>query len=107
MNNDSISAPDLHNVIHTTSVSLLDVRTPIEYARIHIEHALNIDFYTDTFFDEIDALPRDAYYVVYCKTGARSGKTLQYMKQKGFLAVKHLEGGIQEWASCGYKTTSA
>jgi len=36
--------------------------------------------------------------VVYCKTGARSGRITNFLRELGFRKVKNLIGGIDEWA---------
>src|SRR5207249_1900076 len=36
--------------------------------------------------------------VVYCKTGVRSGRITNFLRDLGFRKVKNLVGGIDEWA---------
>jgi len=36
--------------------------------------------------------------VVYCKTGVRSGRITNFLRDLGFRKVKNLAGGIDEWA---------
>jgi adenylyltransferase/sulfurtransferase len=36
--------------------------------------------------------------VVYCKTGVRSGRVTNFLRELGFRKVKNLEGGIDAWA---------
>ncbi len=36
--------------------------------------------------------------VVYCKTGVRSGRITNFLRELGFRKVKNLVGGIDEWA---------
>jgi rhodanese-related sulfurtransferase len=76
---------------------ILDVRTPDEYASGHIEGAINIDFYENSFKDELDQLDKRVTYLIYCRTGGRSGKTLAMMKGIGFRNVYDLQGGITKW----------
>lgn len=80
---------------------ILDVRTPEEFDDGHIEGAVNIDFYEATFADEIATLPRDAAYVLYCRSGNRSGATIDLMRTLGFTDVHEVEGGILEWVDAG------
>ena len=77
---------------------ILDVRTAEEYVEGHIENAVNIDFYADAFPNELDVLDRENTYLIYCRTGSRSGSTFKMMRKLGFKDVYNMEGGIEEWS---------
>ncbi len=78
--------------------TVLDVRTPEEYAAGRItDDAMNINFYADDFRSQLAALPKDAKYLIYCRSGGRSGQTLSLMKDLGFLHVEDLKGGMNAW----------
>ena len=36
--------------------------------------------------------------VVHCKSGMRSQKAIQFLRQQGFTKLKNLKGGILAWA---------
>ncbi len=76
---------------------LLDVRTEDEYRSGHLVDAVNIDFYSENFREKLDALDREDTYVIYCKSGGRSGQTLKMMEELGFRRVYNIIGGIQNW----------
>ena len=76
---------------------ILDVRTPEEFAEGYVENAVNIDFYEDVFPDELDGLDRDKTYLIYCRSGSRSGKTFKMMENLGFKDVYNMKGGIESW----------
>ncbi|MDX5326347.1 MAG: rhodanese-like domain-containing protein [Bacteroidota bacterium] len=80
---------------------LLDVRTPEEYSQGHLEGAMHIDFYGQDFQNEISKLDKDTPVYVYCRSGGRSGKTMDMMKQMGFKEVYNLDGGITAWQGSG------
>ena len=80
---------------------ILDVRTPEEFAEGHIEGAVMVDFYSDTFDAELAALDPDVPYVVYCRSGNRSGQTIAKMEQIGFQSVEDIDGGVVAWADAG------
>jgi rhodanese-related sulfurtransferase len=80
---------------------ILDVRTPEEFAEGHIEGAVMVDFYSDTFDAELAALDTDVPYVVYCRSGNRSGQTIAKMEQIGFQSVEDIDGGVVAWADAG------
>jgi rhodanese-related sulfurtransferase len=80
---------------------LLDVRTAEEYADGHIAGSANVDFYKADFKDSIAALDRDGEYVVYCRSGNRSGQTIALMRTLGFTNVTDIDGGIVSWQADG------
>jgi rhodanese-related sulfurtransferase len=83
---------------------ILDVRTPEEFAEEHIENAINIDFNSENFRDELDKLDKDKTYLIYCRSGNRSGKALEIMKELDFREVYNMSGGIIEWKTEGLPT---
>ena len=84
---------------------ILDVRTAKEFASGHIEDAINIDYYSRTFLDDLDRLDKVKTYLVYCRSGSRSTKAFNLMKELGFQKVYGLEGGIMRWQKEGLPTT--
>lgn len=77
---------------------LIDVRTPEEFNEGHIENAVNIDFYSDQFIDEINkSLDKNKTVFLYCKSGGRSGKAYTMLKENGFKEVYDLKGGYSNW----------
>jgi rhodanese-related sulfurtransferase len=83
------------------SFVVLDVRTPAEFRREKIAGARNVDFHTPAFREALGALDRNATYLVYCRTGNRSAKTLPILRELGFRNVLHLTDGITAWKSAG------
>ena len=76
---------------------VIDVRTSVEFAEGHIKGAINIDYYRQTFSDEIGNLDRDKTYLVYCRTGNRSTNALHKIEELGFKEIYHLSDGIVTW----------
>lgn len=76
---------------------VLDIRTPEEYSEGIIEGAINIDFYEASFADQLDALDKDATYVVYCRSDNRSGQAMDTFAELGFQQVTEIDGGIANW----------
>jgi len=77
--------------------TIIDVRTPPEFAEEHIENAVNIDFYSPTFRDELSRLNRNKAYLIYCRSGRRSGDALSIMAELNFREVYNISGGIIAW----------
>jgi len=76
---------------------LLDVRTAEEFNEGHIEGAVNIDFYGDTFENSLDSLDPQTTVLVYCQAGGRSGQAMEMLNNKGFSEVYNLVGGYGNW----------
>lgn len=83
---------------------LLDVRTPEEFDEAHLDGALLIDFYRDDFESAISELDRDQPYVIYCRSGSRSGQVRKLMADLGFTDVADVDGGILAWQAEGLPT---
>lgn len=81
---------------------VLDVRTPEEFAEGHLASAVNVDFYAADFADQLAGLDPDVPYVLYCRSGNRSGQTLDMMRDLGFSDVSELSGGVVSWVDAGY-----
>jgi len=80
---------------------VLDVRTPGEFAKGHIEGAVLVDYRSPAFREEIAGQDRAKTYLVYCRTGNRSVGAMNVMKELGFRNYYHLEGGIKRWQEDG------
>jgi rhodanese-related sulfurtransferase len=83
---------------------ILDVRTLDEYNSGHIENASMLDFYNESFADDLDQLDKDDTYLVYCRTDNRSRSATDIMVELGFKDVYNMLGGIVQWNEDGYKT---
>lgn len=80
---------------------VLDVRTPEEFHAGHLDGAVMIDFYESDFAARIAELDRDVPYLLYCRSGNRSGSTADIMEDLGFTDVTDIGGGITSWVDAG------
>ncbi|WP_449282428.1 rhodanese-like domain-containing protein [Leucobacter sp.] len=76
---------------------LLDVRTAEEYASGHLEGAQLLDFTGGDVAAAIPNLDPDAEYLVYCRSGNRSGQAIALMEQAGFTNLTNL-GSLEQAA---------
>ena len=83
---------------------IIDVRTPQEFTGERIENATNIDFYSETFRDMLNNLDKNKTYLIYCRSGARSGSTLDIMADLDFKDVNNISGGMIAWDAAGLPT---
>lgn len=77
---------------------ILDVRTADEYAGGHLDGAQLLDFNGGEVAAAIPSLDPDAEYLVYCRSGNRSGQAIALMEQAGFSNLTNL-GSLEQAAS--------
>lgn len=98
----SQAAADVAPLLDDPDVVVLDIRTPEEVAEARLPgEVVNIDFYEPDFQDQLAALDPDASYVMYCRSGNRSGTARGIMSQLGFRDVVDIDGGIVGWSEAG------
>ena len=76
---------------------LLDVRNPYEVEIASIP-GTNKVIPVDQLPERLSELDSAQELVVYCRSGARSGRAVELLKSAGFRKVKNLVGGILRWA---------
>lgn len=97
----TISAEDAAQLVDKKNVTVLDLRTPEEFAEGHIAGALNINYHDENFETKIAELDRDASYVFHCHSGGRSGNTEKLLQRLGFTNANHMKSGIAGWREAG------
>jgi len=87
----NIAVSDLNYLFYL----LVDLRTPQEYATLHLLGAINIPY------NELDGwishLPKGVLIIVYDKDGTLSDQAVQMLNETGFPEAKSLLGGLNEW----------
>ncbi|WP_028980489.1 rhodanese-like domain-containing protein [Sporocytophaga myxococcoides] len=73
-------------------VYLIDVRTPEEYNEGNLEYSQNIDYKGGNFNDNLNKLDKKKPVYVYCRSGNRSGKSLDSLKALGFSKYYNIGG---------------
>ena len=79
------------------ALTLLDVREPWEYERVHLPDCLHIPM--DDLRARLTELDPQRTYVVLCHHGNRSRQVTAFLQARGFSQVINLAGGIEAWAS--------
>jgi phage shock protein E len=82
-------------------VTVLDVRSPEEYADGHLKDAVNVNFNGGNFEAQIAKLDPAKPYLVHCAAGGRSGKSMELFKDLKFAKIYHLVDGYNGWADAG------
>ena len=73
---------------------ILDVRTLDEWNEGHLTGAIHIDYFSDSFEDDITHLDKSKTYYVYCRSGKRSKDAIHVMHRQGFEHCINITDGI-------------
>jgi len=74
---------------------VLDVREPEEYEHGHVPGAINLP--QADLASRLDELPRACSLALICRSGARSLRAAQFLRQVGFEQVANVHGGTLAW----------
>lgn len=96
----TVPPQEFQKLMNDKNIIILDVRTPEEVSEGKIPGAINIDYYSNTFEQQISKLDKSKTVMVYCRSGGRSAKASEILANKGFKVI-NLGGGIQSWLSQG------
>ena len=91
--------------IDKSTITLIDVRTPVEFATGTIDGAINIPL--DDMRRQLDRIPRDKPIVLFCGVGLRGYLASNILKQRGFKDVRNLSGGIKTYRAATAKIADA
>ncbi len=106
--NETDAAPGAYTVSPTDAVAMIesgdrtviDVRSPGEFAQAHVVGALNIDVEGPDFADRIAELDPDEPFLVYCQSGRRSALAAEQMAEAGIADIADA-GGLADLARAG------
>nr|WP_267869591.1 rhodanese-like domain-containing protein [Massilia agrisoli] len=91
-------------MINRAKTTILDVRTPDEFAAGHLRDAKNIPLADlGARIGELDKQKTKAVVVV-CQQGARADKAVRMLQKAGFDDVVSLDGGLTAWTAAGLPT---
>lgn len=97
---EKVDATEAVELIEAGEHTVIDVRTPAEFAAGHVDGAENIDVTAGSFEEEVEKLDKDEEYVVYCQSGNRSADAADKMADLGFTEIVD-GGGIVSLQSAG------
>lgn len=98
--NSNVPEIDVHEAKRRveSGARLLDVREAEEYGANRSPGAELIPL--SEFAERYRELPDDEELVVHCRSGARSGRAVEFLRAQGYDAV-NVAGGILAWAEEG------
>lgn len=97
-NPDEVTVQQMKKALENPALGIrvIDVREPDEYEISHIKGVPQIPLSViNQRFTELD--PNQQIYI-HCKSGVRSMKALNFLRDQGFKYVKSVKGGILAWA---------
>jgi len=102
----SVSVLEFKKVLSSDpSITLLDVRTPVEFNAAHIDGSINIPL------DQLDPLnllknnylPKQRNVYLLCQRGSRATQAAILFEKQGLNNTLVVEGGVSAWIDAGYK----
>jgi len=80
-----------------STLTLIDARSPEEFAELHLPGAINVPF--DALDANAELLPEDTAkpIVIYCRTGTRAGLLKEQLIAKGYADVQILPREQMHW----------
>jgi rhodanese-related sulfurtransferase len=82
---------------------VLDVRTPVEFAEVHVPQARSIPL--DVLNPKALSVPKDQPVYLLCRSGQRATKAAEKLSREGFSQPIVVEGGTLAWIDAGLPVT--
>ena len=92
-----LSQDDAQAKIDAGKITVIDVRTPKEYANGHVPSAINIPY--DQIGEHLNDIPagKDQPILLYCHSGRRAGMAEKTLTAAGYSQLYHLQGDMVGW----------
>ena len=85
------------------SLPVIDVRTPVEFAEVHVPQARSVPL--DELKPSSLQLQKDQPVYLLCRSGQRAAKAAEKLVKEGFLQPVVVEGGTLAWIDAGLPVT--
>jgi hydroxyacylglutathione hydrolase len=99
----TLAASLLHDRLEQYVV--LDVREPSEWHEEGIIKGAECIFFAD-LPEKADSIDRNKRYAVICSVGRRASIAASILRQKGFVGVGNVMGGMTAWINLGFPTVN-
>lgn len=98
----NIKPDEARYFIESRQPVVIDIRTADEHAAGYLAAtSLVLDYNGPDFKAQLAKLDKAADYLIYCRSGRRTGAALLIMKDLGFTDIHDLAGGINAWTAAG------
>ena len=95
----TLSPREIHDLMASTAITLLDVREPNEFQAERIPGAINLPL--SQLQSRADLVPRDKPVILHCLSGSRSRTALDLFARMGLPIDTQMGGGISAWKAAG------
>jgi len=93
-----VGVDEFAKLITDGKVTLVDTRTPKEFASGHIKGAINVDWKNRHFAkNALKSITNDKPVAIYCRSGNRATRAMFALSALGFTEVYNLEKGLKSW----------
>lgn len=73
---------------------MIDVRSDEEISIKSVDDFIQIDFYKDSFYENLLNLDKEENIFLICRSGRRSGLAAKFLTENGYSKIYNIEGGI-------------
>jgi rhodanese-related sulfurtransferase len=95
---ENITTKQFKNLMEKDNAIIIDVRSSREVESGMIDGAININVMSGDFDEKIAKIEKGKTYLVYCRSGNRSGIACAKMAEMGYSNLYNLAGGVQAWS---------
>lgn len=95
----TVDAQTVAQIKDRDDVVIIDVREQSEYDEGHVAGVVLIP--TGEVPSRLSEIPTEGTVIVMCRSGNRSSKITQLLRDQGYTNVHNLEGGILSWEEAG------
>lgn len=86
-------------LVDTDDTVVVDVREPEEYRQGHLAGSILLPL--RTLYEEVHQLPRDRTLLVVDRSGRRTARAMQTLRELDFVSFYGLKGGVLAWRAAG------
>jgi len=100
----TISPSDLQSLLKSQpSLPVIDVRTPVEFAEVHVAQAQNVplDGLDAASLQSTGKAKAEQSVYILCRSGQRATKAAEQLTKAGFTDAVVVEGGTLGWIDAG------
>ena len=96
-----VNAKTFQRYLEKENTILIDIRSQEEFEEGHLKNAKLVNFNSDDFVEKMEQFPKSKTVCIYCRSGNRSRRAKEVLKEAGFRHVINLKKGIKGWKKKG------
>jgi rhodanese-related sulfurtransferase len=95
----AVTVEEAHAALQSNGAVLIDVREQWEWDQQRIPGAVLIPL--GDLPSRVDEIPADRDAYIHCRSGVRSAKAVDFLRDRGRPRAVNVAGGIDAWAAAG------